>query len=516
MRDVLTERPETVTISAAAAPVQVTPVGYRGPDRRARSVVDGPPPTALAAAALVLGALIPLGLVDTPSWLDPGGVTTATTVLDAMALGFALLGVVVLVQRTKLGGDGWARRLATVLLVLAVAVIAFELTSTAASWSGAVVPVVGRVVLLVAAAELLVAAAVDTARRAWWLNVVVSCSTVGVLVGVVALAPALGEWVQAGTGPLPRPALAVTGAGALAIALLAFAIAVRRNDVRARWVVMLFIALAASDFALAVEAGIGSLSTLVAGVIRLAGVVTVLYLSLVELRNVAIVERERTVEARLEAARAADRLVNHVRRQEEVVHDARNALLAIDGGLASVSGERSEVMVAALRSEVHRLSSVLEHERQEAPQPFGVVDLLEPMILLYAAAELPVRLVSVGHPWAMGDPADLVEVVQNLIDNALRHAPDSPVTVWVAPAGAEVQIRVADRGPGVNPADRGRIFERGVSSTQSGIGLSVARELVRAQGGTISVSDRDGGGALFAVHLPRFDVDDPDEERPRS
>jgi two-component system sensor kinase FixL len=67
---------------------------------------------------------------------------------------------------------------------------------------------------------------------------------------------------------------------------------------------------------------------------------------------------------------------------------------------------------------------------------------------------------------------------------------------------------VADRGPGVPPEVRGRIFEPFVTTkrTGTGLGLSIARRVVEAHGGSLAVADRPGGGALFRVTLPRTSV----------
>jgi signal transduction histidine kinase len=66
-------------------------------------------------------------------------------------------------------------------------------------------------------------------------------------------------------------------------------------------------------------------------------------------------------------------------------------------------------------------------------------------------------------------------------------------------------IEVADRGPGVPPADRERVFEPFFTKKTrgTGLGLAVARRIVELHGGTIAVRDRSGGGAVFRVEVPR-------------
>ncbi|HEU0024920.1 MAG TPA: HAMP domain-containing sensor histidine kinase [Thermoleophilaceae bacterium] len=105
---------------------------------------------------------------------------------------------------------------------------------------------------------------------------------------------------------------------------------------------------------------------------------------------------------------------------------------------------------------------------------------------------------------------DLHRLVANLIENALVHtAAGTPVTVSTRREGGEAVVEVADRGPGVPLALRGRIFERfargaGDSTTGggSGLGLAIVRAVAEAHGGRVELLDAEGGGARFAVTLP--------------
>ena len=107
------------------------------------------------------------------------------------------------------------------------------------------------------------------------------------------------------------------------------------------------------------------------------------------------------------------------------------------------------------------------------------------------------------------DPLRVHQVAANLVSNALRHAPDAGRVVISAEALlAEVQVSVADDGPGIPEEDLARIFERFWRGTQpraqgSGLGLTIARELVRAHGGRIWVESEPGKGSIFFFTLPR-------------
>jgi two-component system, OmpR family, sensor histidine kinase SenX3 len=100
-------------------------------------------------------------------------------------------------------------------------------------------------------------------------------------------------------------------------------------------------------------------------------------------------------------------------------------------------------------------------------------------------------------------------IVSNLVTNANKYAPGRPVTISITGSGDVVRIEVCDRGPGIAPADRLRVFERfgrgqGVSKVGGlGIGLWMARALAEAQGGTLACEERRGGGTTFVLELPR-------------
>ena len=132
------------------------------------------------------------------------------------------------------------------------------------------------------------------------------------------------------------------------------------------------------------------------------------------------------------------------------------------------------------------------------------------------AAERGVRLdVDAPSPvMAVADHDRLVQVLLILVDNAIDHSPaGEAVTVRVRRAGGDAVIDVDDRGPGITPAERERIFEpftRLSGTTRhgsggTGLGLAIARRIVDAHGGTIRADSPAGGGARFTVTLPGGD-----------
>jgi len=110
-------------------------------------------------------------------------------------------------------------------------------------------------------------------------------------------------------------------------------------------------------------------------------------------------------------------------------------------------------------------------------------------------------------PPALADPGLLERVVANLVSNAIRHAPAGPVNVTAGAVGDRLEVRVVDRGPGVPPADRQRVFAPfqrlgdAPSGQGVGLGLAVARGLTEAMGGSLTVEDTPGGGLTMAVLL---------------
>ncbi|GGV72424.1 hypothetical protein GCM10010294_33170 [Streptomyces griseoloalbus] len=108
------------------------------------------------------------------------------------------------------------------------------------------------------------------------------------------------------------------------------------------------------------------------------------------------------------------------------------------------------------------------------------------------------------------DPQRIRQVLDNLLTNAAVHTPaGTRVSVEVTVAGDAALVRVADAGPGVPAEDRERVFDRfhRVDKARSrdrggsGLGLAVARSLVRAHGGGIALSS-EPGSTVFTVRLP--------------
>ncbi|KAA9111560.1 HAMP domain-containing histidine kinase [Microbacterium rhizomatis] len=130
------------------------------------------------------------------------------------------------------------------------------------------------------------------------------------------------------------------------------------------------------------------------------------------------------------------------------------------------------------------------------------------------------ELVSVipGHDWSVqqvgsarisGDQDRLLQAWLQLADNAAKYTPaDSPIEIGSTIVAGEAQLWVRDHGPGIPPAARHRIFRRfdrahGKRSIGgSGLGLAIVDAITKAHGGRCTVTDTEGGGATFTIHVP--------------
>ena len=108
---------------------------------------------------------------------------------------------------------------------------------------------------------------------------------------------------------------------------------------------------------------------------------------------------------------------------------------------------------------------------------------------------------------AFGESRAVVQILVNLIGNAVRHSPERrPVRITAELQSDRVIMHVADSGPGIEPADQQRIFERFEQATAdqrgAGLGLAISRRLARAMGGEIELVSAPGHGARFSLSLP--------------
>ena len=114
-----------------------------------------------------------------------------------------------------------------------------------------------------------------------------------------------------------------------------------------------------------------------------------------------------------------------------------------------------------------------------------------------------------GLPPALFDYVEIDQVISNLVENAVKHTPKrTEICVSARTDGDQVEVEVADRGPGIPDAAVPRLFDAFYRASDSGgakgsgLGLAVAKGLVEAHGGRIRVANREGRGARFLFTLP--------------
>ena len=163
----------------------------------------------------------------------------------------------------------------------------------------------------------------------------------------------------------------------------------------------------------------------------------------------------------------------------------------------------------------HLLSVIKSMTEQEAAKAESHVDLAqaahEAVQLVEARAEersIRIELVGAGEPLpANGEPRGVVQILVNLLGNAVRHSPESgTIAVIGERRGDNVAVTIADEGPGIAEADHKRIFERyervGDAPGGIGLGLAISRRLARSMGGDILLQSAPGEGARFTLVLP--------------
>jgi PAS domain S-box-containing protein len=214
-----------------------------------------------------------------------------------------------------------------------------------------------------------------------------------------------------------------------------------------------------------------------------------------------------------------------------VSHELRTPLTAINGHLELVidgdAGPINELQHRFLdiaRVNTTRLATlindVLDVEQMGADkiqlrhEPVDLADVItkiaETFRLEAEAKGLVFRMCAPAGLAVVGDRDRLIQVVSNLVSNAIKYTTAGEVGVVGETAGGGVDIIVSDTGPGISAADRGRLFDKFFRSDQrvvrkaggTGLGLFIAKGIVDRHGGSIVVETTPGVGTRFRVHLP--------------
>jgi len=217
----------------------------------------------------------------------------------------------------------------------------------------------------------------------------------------------------------------------------------------------------------------------------------------------------------------------------------RSAIHALRLGAGDDQAIREELL-AGVEDEIIRMQPLLDDLTQLHAQVLGTSQLARRRVALHdwaASVIVPWRAAALakGLEWHTSIPADLpivdidpdrlAQALGNLLSNAIKYTPASgSVAIGAGASQSDVWIAVADTGPGITAEEHERVFEPFYRSVQQrrfpqglGLGLTIARELVAAHGGTIILTSAPGVGSRFTIYLPML-IDDSSsthyDERP--
>jgi two-component system phosphate regulon sensor histidine kinase PhoR len=221
-----------------------------------------------------------------------------------------------------------------------------------------------------------------------------------------------------------------------------------------------------------------------------------------------------------------------------VSHELRTPLTAIRGYLEALTDgeahpdEQREFLAIIARhaqrmerlvKDLLRLARLDAGQEVLEPIPCDVRGLIDAVVAdLSPAAEARrqtlAAIVSAGAERVLVDPAKLHDALRNLVANAITYAPErSEVTIRAERADDDVELSVADQGPGIPDEDLGRVFERFYRVDKSrardpggtGLGLAIVKHLVELHGGSVRVENRPEGGAKFTIRIARARTFEP-------
>jgi two-component system OmpR family sensor kinase/two-component system sensor histidine kinase BaeS len=209
----------------------------------------------------------------------------------------------------------------------------------------------------------------------------------------------------------------------------------------------------------------------------------------------------------------------------DVAHELRTPLAVIRGNLEGMLDgvyPRDDEHLTPIIDETDHMTRLLDDLRTLSVAEAGVLQLhREPTDLAALigeavssfAAQARSREIQLTDdvpelPELLVDPVRLREVLNNLIQNALRYTPAGGTIAIAAhpnPDRSRIALTVTDNGAGIDPADLPRVFDRFTKSADSGgsgLGLAIAKRLVEAHGGTIGVTSTPNVETTFRIHLP--------------
>jgi two-component system OmpR family sensor kinase len=144
-----------------------------------------------------------------------------------------------------------------------------------------------------------------------------------------------------------------------------------------------------------------------------------------------------------------------------------------------------------------------------------VIESLEPL------TAVPIQLSGVTFAHVFASEDDIAEALINIIENGLKYAPRSPISVAIQRTDDRIIIHIADRGPGMTPEEAKGAFERFYRGDQrgevsgSGLGLAIAKRGIERARGTIALETCLGVGTTFTIELPEMPISVADPQTSR-
>ncbi len=167
-------------------------------------------------------------------------------------------------------------------------------------------------------------------------------------------------------------------------------------------------------------------------------------------------------------------------------------------GMANSEAQHMMHLVANL----HSVSRLARHTLEPACQPVDLVALTERVLARFPDVGRRTFLPK-GEPLAAwADPQLATQIIANLVQNTRRYAPEGEIEVAMERADGQVILSVADDGPGIDEDAVPGLFVAGASQKGLGIGLSLSRQLARAMGGDVVLTEPRRRGATFSIVLP--------------
>jgi signal transduction histidine kinase len=224
------------------------------------------------------------------------------------------------------------------------------------------------------------------------------------------------------------------------------------------------------------------------------------------------VRAERTDAPDSSSLAAFDHALDEVLRSplDRIIESAERIVERADGPLRSEYASYGNDIATAAR----HLLSVVRAMSEDPTQGQRAVDLTalaaEAVVMVEPVAEerdVAIELGAADRLAASGQERGVIQILVNLIGNAVRHSPDGgKVRLVFAGTPGTASVTVIDEGAGIEPADQQRIFERferaDAKQGGTGLGLAISRRLARSMGGDVTVDSEPGAGARFTLTLP--------------